>query len=121
MSLPVTARCRGWRGTGFRATFGRRVRGYLALAVLIGLAGGVAMASVTAARRTDASYPEFLASTNPSDLVVQPFTRQAYAPGFARQLARLPHLRGVRWPCRSPRPPSPPAGNSAPCCSRTSS
>ena len=78
-----------------RATFGRRVRGYLALAVLIGLAGGVAMASVTAARRTDASYPEFLASTNPSDLVVQPFTRPAYAPGFARQLARLPHLRGV--------------------------
>ena len=42
--------------------------------MLIGLVGGVAMGSVTAARRTDASYPKFLASTNPSDLVVQPFT-----------------------------------------------
>jgi hypothetical protein len=79
----------------FRATFGRRWPGYLALAVLIGLVGGVAMASVVAARRTDASYPEFLARTNPSDLVVQPFTTPAYAPGFVRQLARLPHVNGV--------------------------
>ncbi|HEY2688091.1 MAG TPA: FtsX-like permease family protein [Streptosporangiaceae bacterium] len=78
-----------------RATFRRRLGGYLALAVLIALAGGVAMASVIAARRTDASYPKFLASTNPSDLVVQPFTRPSYAPGFARQLARLPHVHGV--------------------------
>jgi hypothetical protein len=79
----------------FRATFRRRWAGYLGLAVLIGLVGGVAMASVTAARRTDASYPEFLASTNPSDLVVQPFTAPAYSPGFTAELARLPHVRGV--------------------------
>ncbi len=78
-----------------RATFRRRLGSYLALAVLIGLAGGVAMAAVSAARRTDASYPKFLASTNPSDLIVQPFTQPAYAPGFARQLAELPHVRGV--------------------------
>ena len=79
----------------FRATFRRRWAGYLGLAVLIGLVGGVALASVTAARRTDASYPRFLASTNPSDLVVQPFTVPAYSPAFAAQLARLPHVRGV--------------------------
>jgi hypothetical protein len=78
-----------------RATFRRRLGSYLTLAVLIGLAGGVAMASVAAARRTDASYPRFLASTNPSDLVVQPFTRPAYSPGFVRQLARLPHVNRV--------------------------
>ena len=78
-----------------RATFWRRLGGYLALAMLIGLVGGVAMASVTAARRTDASYPKFLAGTNPSDLVVQPFTTPAYAPGFVRELARLPHVRGA--------------------------
>ncbi len=65
------------------------------LAVLIGIVGGVAMASMVAARRTDASYPKFLASTNPSDLVVQPFTAPAYSPAFARQLARLPHVRQV--------------------------
>jgi hypothetical protein len=79
----------------FRATFGRRWPGYLALAVLIGLVGGVALGSVTAARRTDASYPKFLASTNPSDLVVEPFTKTNYSPGFLRQLARLPHVKGV--------------------------
>ncbi len=62
----------------FRATFRRRLGGYLVLTVLIGLVGGVAMGSMVAARRTDASYPKFLASTNPSDLVVQPFTRPAY-------------------------------------------
>jgi hypothetical protein len=78
-----------------RATFRRRLGGYLALAMLIGLVGGVAMASVTAARRTDASYPAFLAGTSPSDLVVQPFTTPAYAPGFVRELARLPHVRRV--------------------------
>ena len=76
----------------FLATFRRRCGGYLALAVLTGLVGGVAMASMVAARRTDSSYPRFLASTNPSDLVVQPFTQPAYSPRFARQLARLPHV-----------------------------
>ena len=79
----------------FRATFRRRLGGYLTLAVLIGLVGGVAMASMVAARRTDASYPKFLASTNPSDLVVEPFTKTNYSPGFLRQLARLPHVNSV--------------------------
>jgi hypothetical protein len=79
----------------FPTTFRRRWGGYIALAVLIGLVGGVAMASVTAARRTDSSYPRFLASTNPSDLVVQPFTAPDYSPGFVRQLARLPHVAGA--------------------------
>jgi hypothetical protein len=79
----------------FLTTFRSRWGGYLTLAVLTGLVGGVAMASMVAARRTDASYPAFLASTNPSDLVVQPFTTPAYAPGFVRQLARLPHVSGV--------------------------
>jgi len=79
----------------FRVTFPRRWGGYLALAVLTGLVGGVAMGSMVAARRTDASYPKFLASTNPSDLVVEPFTKTNYSPGFLRQLARLPHVTGV--------------------------
>jgi hypothetical protein len=79
----------------FRATLRRRWGGYLALAVLTGLVGGVAMGSMAAARRTDSSHPRFLASTNPSDLVVQPFTSPAYSPGFVRQLARLPHVAGA--------------------------
>ncbi|HTZ30186.1 MAG TPA: FtsX-like permease family protein [Streptosporangiaceae bacterium] len=76
----------------FRTTFRRRWGAYLSLAILIGLVGGVAMASMEAARRTDSSYPRFLAGTNPSDLVVQPFTSPAYSPGFVRQLAGLPHV-----------------------------
>ena len=64
-----TARVAWYR---FRATFLRRWPGYLALAVLIGLAGGVALASLIGARRTESSYPQFLASTNPSDLLVNP-------------------------------------------------
>ena len=36
----------------FRATLRHRLGGYLALAVLVGLIGGTAMASMTAARRT---------------------------------------------------------------------
>jgi len=78
-----------------RATFRRRWAGYLALILLIGLVGGIAMASVVAARRTYASYPRFLASTKPSDLVVQPFTQPQYSPDFVRQLARLPQVRGI--------------------------
>ena len=89
----------------FRATFRRRLGGYLVLAVLIGIVGGVAMASMVAARRTDASYPKFLASTNPSDLIIQPngggtgatagAVYRSYL-GFLSQLARLPHVQKVR-------------------------
>ena len=57
----------------FRATFARRWGGYLSVVLLIGLIGGTAMASIEAGRRTQSSYPTFLASTNPSDLVVSVF------------------------------------------------
>ena len=52
----------------FRATFRQRWTGYLTLVVLIGLVGGVAMAAVAGARRTQSSFPAYLASTNPSDV-----------------------------------------------------
>jgi hypothetical protein len=81
----------------FRITFRRRLGGYVTLAVLVGLIGGVAMASMAAARRTDSSYPKFLASTNPSDLIVQPnggtaTTYQGYF-HFLAQIAALPHVK----------------------------
>jgi hypothetical protein len=56
----------------FRGTLRRRLAGYVALAAVVGLLGGVAMAAMTAARRTDSSYPDYLASTNPSALIIQP-------------------------------------------------
>jgi hypothetical protein len=82
-------------GYRLRATLRRRWAGYVGLVVLTGLVGGVALAAVTAARRTDSSYPGFLATTNPSGLIVQPGTSPTYAPQFLAQLARLPHVRHV--------------------------
>jgi putative ABC transport system permease protein len=52
-------------------TVRRRWGGYLGLVLIIGLTGGVALGAAAAARRTESSYPVFLASTNPSDLTVQ--------------------------------------------------
>jgi hypothetical protein len=57
--------------------------------VLIGLVGGLAMGAVAAARRTQSSFPAFLASTNPSDMSV--FT----GPVPVNVLARLPHVKRV--------------------------
>jgi hypothetical protein len=79
----------------FRATFGQRWPGYLAIALLVGLVGGVAMASIAGARRTESSYPTFLAGTNPSDLLVQPSTSVSCTSGFIAQIARLPHVKRV--------------------------
>lgn len=49
----------------FTATFGGRRNGYIAIVLLIGLTGGIAIGSLAAARRTQASFAAFLASTNP--------------------------------------------------------
>jgi hypothetical protein len=86
----------------FRATFGRRWGGYLGVVLLIGLVGGVAMGAVAGARRTQASFPTYLASTNPSDLNLP---TALYTPGSAndtgsdptvtRRIDRLPHVRHV--------------------------
>ena len=81
----------------FRATLGRRWGGYLSVALLIGLTGGTAMASIEAGRRTQSSYPTFLASTNPSDLTVSVFNPGTGAPGTAvtAKIARLADVKRV--------------------------
>jgi hypothetical protein len=89
----------------YQATFRARLGGYLALAVLVGLIGGVTMASLTAARRTDSSYPDYLAGTSPSGLIVQPNSNLGGAETVAQadrlclrllgQMRRLPHVSGL--------------------------
>ena len=79
----------------FRATFGQRWPGYLAIALLIGLVGGVALASIAGARRTESSYPKFLAGTDPSDLLVQPNITVSCTSGLIAQISRLPHVKRV--------------------------
>jgi hypothetical protein len=88
-----------------RATIRHRLGGYLALAVLVGLIGGIALASVTAARRTDSSYPDYLASTNPSGLIIQPNSNgtpgetaaqaDRLYQGLLTELRHLPHVRAL--------------------------
>jgi hypothetical protein len=79
----------------FHVTFRRRWTGYLSIVALVGLVGGVAMASIAGARRTESSYPTFLASTHPSDLLVQPGSNLGCASGFITQIAHLPHVKRV--------------------------
>src|SRR5215472_10522239 len=84
----------------FGRTLRRRWPGYLALTLLLGLVGGLAMGSVAAARRTQGAYPAYLAATNPSDLMVLSgisATPDAtgYDPAVIRKIAALPGVAHV--------------------------
>ena len=83
----------------FRATFGRRWGGLLAIVLLIALVGGLAMGAVAAARRTQSSFPAYLASTNPSDLTVLTGLygeKAGFDPDVIRRISRLPHVKQVK-------------------------
>src|SRR6516225_3145812 len=95
MSSSLTARVAWYR---FRCTWGERWGGYLALALLLGLVGGLATGSVAAARRTQAAFPAYLASTNSSDLTVLTGLSgpgSGYDPALIRKIAGLPDVRRV--------------------------
>lgn len=84
----------------FRRTLRRRWTGYLALALLLGLVGGLAMGSVAAARRTQGAYPVYLAATNPSDLIVLTGISASpdgsgYDDAVIKKIAALPGVRHV--------------------------
>jgi hypothetical protein len=87
-------------GYRFRATFHRRWTGYLTIVLLVGLIGGLAIASVAAGRRTASSFTTYLASTNPADLQI--FTGfanpelgqlQGYDPGVISRIDHLPLVK----------------------------
>ena len=86
----------------FRATLDRRRSGYLTLVLLVGLVGGLAMGALSAARRTQASFASYLASTNPSNLTVTIIGGAGegggsvdYSSAAAAQIARLPGVKHV--------------------------
>lgn len=86
-------------GYRFRVTFGDRWGGYLALVLLLGLVGGLALGAVAAARRTQAAFPVYLASTSPSDLTVLTALADpggGFDPALVRKIARLPDVRRVK-------------------------
>lgn len=84
-----------------RATFARQRGSYLSLVVLIGLIGGIAIGSITAARRTQSAYPAFLAATNASDLTMSTYgvtnnsSASNYSPRLTREIAGLPEVKRV--------------------------
>ena len=81
----------------FRATFRQRWAGYLSIVLLVGLVGGVAMGSIAGARRTQSSFPAYLAATKASDLQLQTstVTNQFGTDAVIDKLARLPHVQRV--------------------------
>lgn len=71
--------------------------GLVSLVLLIALVGGLAMASVAGARRTESSFPVFDASTNPSTVGVfsryldpQLGSSTGYNASLQREIARVP-------------------------------
>ena len=81
----------------FRATFARQWGGYVSLTLLIALVGGLSMASLAGARRTDSSFPTYVASTNPATTEIfvafddpQLGAATGYDPTTIRAIARLP-------------------------------
>jgi hypothetical protein len=78
----------------FRSTFRRQLGGYLGLVIVIALIGGVAMAAVAGARRTQSSYPTFMGSTNPSDLTISYFDGPA-PPEMTAAVSSLPHVKRI--------------------------
>jgi hypothetical protein len=66
--------------------------------LLVGLIGGIAMTSIAAARRTQSSYPTFLASTNPSDMNLFVYNSVSGGPtsSLTANIAHLPDVKRVR-------------------------
>ncbi|MGA2519736.1 MAG: FtsX-like permease family protein [Acidimicrobiales bacterium] len=79
-----------------RATVGRRRGAYLALVLLVGVVGGVAMGAIAGARRTQSSFPVYLASTNPSEVQFftefAPSTNIGYSARVNRAIARVRYV-----------------------------
>src|ERR1700683_1176829 len=79
----------------FRATFRERWPGYLSIVLLVGLVGGLAMGSIAGARRTQSTFPAYLAATEASDLQMQTstVTDQFGTENLISKIAPLPPLQ----------------------------
>jgi hypothetical protein len=73
-----------------RAELRHQWRVWLALAVLLGVIGGIALTAAAGARRTDTAYPRFLRASHAAQLAVFP-ARSGFG-GYFRDMARLPEV-----------------------------
>ncbi len=76
-----------------RAGFRHSWRAWLALALLLGVMGGVVLATAAGARRTDTAYPRLLTWSHASDFQV--IALQDGVPAFYRALGGLPQVASV--------------------------
>ncbi|MEY2567232.1 MAG: putative transport system permease protein [Actinomycetota bacterium] len=75
----------------FRSLVRRRWRSFVAVALLIGLGGSVALAAGAGARRTLSAYPRYLRAGQVSDLAVD-YPVKDFATDFASGIAHLPQV-----------------------------
>jgi hypothetical protein len=73
-----------------RAELRQQWRTWLALAVLLGVIGGIALTAAAGARRTDTAYPRFLRASHAAQLAV--FPALSGFGGYFRAVARLPEV-----------------------------
>jgi hypothetical protein len=79
----------------FRAMWHSRWGSYLSVALLVALVGGVSMAALAGARRTQSAFPTYLAATKASDLELQAEGLQSGTSNLTDELARLPRMAHV--------------------------
>jgi hypothetical protein len=94
-----------------RSEIRTRWRSWLGLALLIGLAGGAAVAAAAGARRTETAYPRFVQAQNGYDLITGGFPGKINPGRALAQLEAMPEVAqwaGWTWP--HPRPSCRPAG-----------
>lgn len=97
MAAGSTVLTTGWYR--FVTSWRRLIATYVALILIVGLGGGLALGSMAAARRTASSFSVFLASTNPSDLSISPAGGQPISltvdHRITETISRFPHVRQV--------------------------
>jgi hypothetical protein len=76
--------------TRLRAELRSRWRAWGAIALLIGLAGGVVLVTAAGARRTDTAYARFLRSSRAADVLVSP--QNVGRPRFYDAVGKLPEV-----------------------------
>jgi ABC-type lipoprotein release transport system permease subunit len=76
--------------TRLRTELRSRWRAWAAVALLIGITGGVVLTTAAGARRTDTAYARYLQQSHAADVLVSPTNRGL--PGYYPALAKLPSV-----------------------------
>jgi FtsX-like permease family len=79
----------------FLVTWRSRRGAYLSVVLLVGLAGGIAMAATAGARRTQSAFPAYLAATRASDLQVEAYVLGTGSSDLSGELAGIPQVTHV--------------------------